>query len=537
MSFLVDIKRGDAKLQIASLQNLPSKTSARSYTLTAAQSKTEDGGLELEFVLSAKPSYNTLTIPLAFENVVFHYQPPLTEEYLKEDCEVWTETYVKTRLEERRRPENVVGSYAVYHTSKRNNECKTGKICHIFRPKLVDTDGREAWAEFNRDADKTGILTITLPQEFLDSARYPVVIDPTFGYTSVGASSWTNWYTYKGACKFTLSEAGTVTHVHFYPTGASDSWRVALYSHSSANNRPLNRLTLSNLESCTANAWHTFDVPDVELAAGTYWLAWGHSTNTSSGVRYDSGGSQQTHWDYYGTLENPWAHSSGGYENAVVSVYATYTTGAVLKEVADSLGLSDAVLRHKPAIAVLDGLGASDAVLDNKNPLIVADAVSLADLIEVITGAIIKTVSDVIGTVDLALVNRQVAVADVMSVLDTVFRHKPAVSVLDVVSAAEAVLVSKLLATLDSLSLTDVLRVLKTLKVSDILSLLDEVSTPSRVLQALDAVGVADGALAHKTLMVTETVSLVEVAEVGTGIKKTRLFLIIGDLAVQLTGD
>jgi hypothetical protein len=58
------------------------------------------------------------------------------------------------------------------------------------------------------------------------------------------------------------------------------------------------------------------------------------------------------------------------------------------------------------------------------------------------------------------------------------------------------------------------------------------------VLQALEAVGVADGALVRKTLMITETVNLAEVVEVGVGgVKKTRLFLILGDLAVQLTGD
>jgi len=39
-------------------------------------------------------------------------------------------------------------------------------------------------------------------------------------------------------------------------------------------------------------------------------------------------------------------------------------------------------------------------------------------------------------------------------------------------------------------------------------------------------------------LQITETVSLAEVVQVGAGgAKKTRLFLILGDLAVQLTGD
>jgi hypothetical protein len=145
---------------------------------------------------------------------------------------------------------------------------------------------------------------------------------------------------------------------------------------------------------------------------------------------------------------------------------------------------------------------------------------SLADLVNVITGAIIKTVLDTIGLADLALVNKPVAIADTVSVLDAIFRHKPSVTVSDAIGAAEVVLVAKLLAVADSVNLADVARVLKTLNVSDSLTLVDAVSTPSRVLQ------------------VTESISLTEVVEVGTGgVKKTRLFLILGDLAVQLTGD
>jgi hypothetical protein len=216
----------------------------------------------------------------------------------------------------------------------------------------------------------------------------------------------------------------------------------------------------------------------------------------------------------------------------------TYTAGGVLKEVTDSLGLSDSVLRHKTLLPITDVLGLADAVLRNKtltiadsvgaadsvkgdkSPLIVSDVLSLADLVNVITGAIIKTVLDTIGLADLALVNKPVAIADTVSVLDAIFRHKPSVTVSDAIGAAEVVLVAKLLAVADSVNLADVARVLKTLNVSDSLTLVDAVSTPSRVLQ------------------VTESISLTEVVEVGTGgVKKTRLFLILGDLAVQLAGD
>ena len=33
-----------------------------------------------------------------------------------------------------------------------------------------------------------GRMTVTVPQNFLDKAVYPVIIDPTFGYATIGNS-------------------------------------------------------------------------------------------------------------------------------------------------------------------------------------------------------------------------------------------------------------------------------------------------------------------------------------------------------------
>src|SRR5690606_132791 len=87
-------------------------------------------------------------------------------------------------------PENVKGSYAVYHVSKKNHikgkkNYGSGKAFHIFRPKVHDAEGNETWADL---LIENGELIITVPQEFLDKAIYPIIIDPTFGEDSQGAS-------------------------------------------------------------------------------------------------------------------------------------------------------------------------------------------------------------------------------------------------------------------------------------------------------------------------------------------------------------
>jgi hypothetical protein len=213
-----------------------------------------------------------------------------------------------------------------------------------------------------------------------------------------------------------------------------------------------------------------------------------------------------------------------------------FSSSQILKAVADSLGLSDAVLRHKNLI-VADYLASSDLMKGNKEPLILTDSITLADLATVLVGSLVKSVMDAIGLSDSTLVNKPSVVADAVSLIDQAFRNKPAVSVVDIVGAVEVVLASKLLALTDSVSLEDLFRVLKSLSVSDAFSLVDAMATPERFLSAIDRLGLSDSAAVSKVLVVSDMVSVVEVVEVGMGgAQKTKMFLLLGDLAIQLTG-
>jgi hypothetical protein len=242
-------------------------------------------------------------------------------------------------------------------------------------------------------------------------------------------------------------------------------------------------------------------------------------------------------------------------DDVVVSdVYIDAGLAAILKEVADSFSLQDSLLcnktlgltdsvgiqevlgRNKPSLPILDFIALNDHLKANKLCLL-TDSVSFVDLVTVFSGALIKSVVDAVGLHDAVLVDKPAVVTDAVSLLEQAFRHKSAVSIVDFVGAVEVVLASKVLAVVDSAGLSDFLELLKALRVSDSLSLVDAVSTPSRFLRALDSLGLADGALVNKVLLVSENVSLAEVIEVGTGgVKKTRLFLLLGDLAIQLTG-
>jgi len=134
----------------------------------------EDGGLRFELVLKGKPLFNSFTIPIKSKNLRFSYQPFLTEQDIADGIS---------------RPLNVEGSYAVYHATKKNNQFMTGKAFHIYRPIAEDALGNKAWCSLHIDGyiDPKN-LTITVPQQFLDEAVYPVTIDPDFGYSTIGSS-------------------------------------------------------------------------------------------------------------------------------------------------------------------------------------------------------------------------------------------------------------------------------------------------------------------------------------------------------------
>ena len=82
--------------------------------------------------------------------------------------------------------EEVRGSYAVYW-NRRDRQYRTGKFCHIYRPRIIDASGRWIWGDLDYDGDS---LFITVDEIWLKNASYPVTVDPRLGSDSVGAGSY-----------------------------------------------------------------------------------------------------------------------------------------------------------------------------------------------------------------------------------------------------------------------------------------------------------------------------------------------------------
>lgn len=279
-----------------------------------------DGAFEVEVQFNAIPSTNIITYSLQTKNLDLFYQPELTADEVAAGYS---------------RPDNVVGSYAAYHSSKRDNEYKAGKAFHIYRPSAKDASGVEVWCDLRIDGALT-TLTITIPQGFLDSATYPVTVDPTFGYATAGASSSTilsNEIARIGSTNTYVASTGdTITSFSVYGS-SSVGTPINFATYSFNGTVPVNRLaaeTSITLSSVGAQWWNSSTVSQVMTGGTTYVVAVGTQGTGGLGLNtsYDSGSGTQRTADTAGGGHMPATWASSSTSGAMYSMYATYTAGS-----------------------------------------------------------------------------------------------------------------------------------------------------------------------------------------------------------------
>lgn len=281
---------------------------------------------------------NVFSIPIYTENLKFYYQSALDETLNVTEYDFVNSTHaIKDGNVVVHRPENVVGSYAVYHDTRTNmhrskvdaEKYKTGKAFHIYRPKLIDREGWEDWATINIS---NGKLTITLPQAFLDSARYPIIIDPTFGYTTIGSSTdaW-GLNDVLGAVFTSPSDAGTATSITAY---------VGNSVYGDINGKAL-LILHADLTIVTNGISPPFVIPEGTGAWKTSTFSTSPSLSPSTAYilgiipeancyvfQYDSGDTDQGHEDYSNSYASPQDLGSAIHNDNEYSIYCTYTAAA-----------------------------------------------------------------------------------------------------------------------------------------------------------------------------------------------------------------
>lgn len=297
----------------------------------------EGGGYEFEIILKEPPNSNVISMTLQTRGLDFFYQPELTEEDIKEGC---------------MRPENVVGSYAVYHKTMAGDYAAlggknylTGKAFHIFRPRIEDAKGNWIWGELSID-EKAGLLTVTIPQEFLDKATYPVhhAAGLEFGYHTVGASetsasgNYWNW----AKAQTTPGSNGNLTSISIYAKIQSGTPQFCTALYNDASGLPSARLVyLDSGGTLVGSSYSWVETPLTynNIVLGTqYWLGYLPQSNTNPFYcKYDAGSGTQERWKAKsGSWPDPAGTSLGGSNKT--SIFATYTPVVVGQATAKRFG-------------------------------------------------------------------------------------------------------------------------------------------------------------------------------------------------------
>lgn len=430
---------------------------AAEHGQTAVIYQQPSGRLEFGVDLPSKPEHNRWRFKLLdHERYSVCYQAPEVGELDTDDLGERGYRFERRPGDGLRgwQPEDVVGSYAIY-SDKRNNRFRTGKIGHVYRPRIVGADGKAYWCEIEY-LDDVGVFEVMAPRSVLNRVTYPAFLDPNLGYTSIGANSY-NYGNFSGyqvvVGSFTAGEAGDLQDVFIYGSSPNNAEnRGLVYQNDGPGGDPGTLIVQGDPQNFSnTNSWQQGVLSSGSLADGqTIWVGM-HIGNPPVCIWFYDGGTAFTSfddWNYsnYPAPEDPFnVPGSDRYVGTAYSVYVFFEPGGVsppeigeltdglqtsdsmgglgrllgvfadtightdtlaavarlVASYADELGHADSLTaRRRISASVTDGLGSSDGtgglgrLLESS-----ADTAELSDILEAL-GLTVGTLIDSMGTND-----------------------------------------------------------------------------------------------------------------------------------------
>jgi hypothetical protein len=217
---------------------------------------------------------------------------------------------------------------------------QTGKYCHIYALTLTDAKGNVTYAPltYTPTGSGTGTLVSTMDATFLANAVYPVVIDPTIGYASLGAyeSPFTSicWANCGASMQYTANAGDTITQYFVGGlSGNASQYAVGMSVYNTVALVPLNRqfsATVFNMGGQGSTpAWYSSSTISQALTGGTTYdiAAGGGTSGPACFFAFDVGApSNSGDQASSSTLPAVWVESANYADR--FSFYATVTAGS-----------------------------------------------------------------------------------------------------------------------------------------------------------------------------------------------------------------
>lgn len=302
-----------------------------------ASAEFEDGGMEINIHLTSKPASPTFAFKIdGSEGMYFDYQLPLDEEDNPDvDHCTPTQCFDKEGNIKLERPEDVIGSFIISSMTKKNQiagqtNYGNGTIAIIKRPFTIDGKGNKEWASLSFE---NGVVYATIdPKVYGDPTTdwSNFIVDPTFGYTSIGASTDSLSSSDGNFQKIYLPETGTIQSVFYYgrDTVSTNDTKAMIYDSDGAA-EAINTFVAegSVVTVSTTLGWWESTFGSTTLAPKHWYLGAVSSGNVLE-MRYDSTTQRQT----YASTNVPYTSPTsppGSLASVVTtrnySIYATYT--------------------------------------------------------------------------------------------------------------------------------------------------------------------------------------------------------------------
>jgi hypothetical protein len=317
------------------------------YDLPISEDLSE-GGFEFEWILKEKPASNIVEFDIETEGLEFLYQPSYLsmrdffEKRYGQDITIVEDRVIRNsdgKTLSKPLGDNIIHSYAVYASENKTNweggkEYKIGKIGHIYRPKIIDQAGNWVWGILNVDKEK-GILSVEIPQDFLDKAIYPVrhAAGLTFGYTTAGSEYVISAYNdFTGTQWTSPSDISNISDINAYTFSDGGDYYVKLMVVLLSNlNIVSDSISSPLLCANGVSAWrkHTYVSPPSISPSTNYILGFTGSSGDAY-VLADVNASYTSWYDYsnnYTTPTNP-TDAEDDTSHYLMSIYATYTASA-----------------------------------------------------------------------------------------------------------------------------------------------------------------------------------------------------------------
>jgi len=214
------------------------------------------------------------------------------------------------------------GSWEFYHNAKSGNEYKAGMSFRIDNVKVLGTDNT-----IKIDLIKeTASFTINAN---LKDAKYPLshVTGATFGYTSVGASSYSFTSSIITGTAANLSENGTISKISVYfksVSSTTSNFTCAIYNSDGTYTGYATEEI--NGADITVDGWNDFEFASPpSLNAGDYKLVIWQDKAYGANIAGSSGSSGNVYDNSLGASYPNWPTIDGLSSSSIKSMYATYT--------------------------------------------------------------------------------------------------------------------------------------------------------------------------------------------------------------------